>query len=478
VRRRLLLVLLAFSMLAVTAFAWPLLISTASERTQRFLLTRTADLDRIADVAQQAVLEKDEAELRAEVRAYHDLYADGMVVVDTNGVPLAAEGLSMRDPGVSAAVAAALRNQPAALPDDLRPWSDDDVLLAVPIGTDTRVSGAVVLRSSVAATAADIGRAWFLILGAAFLAAVVCVLLALLLARWVLRPLRELERGVLAVAAGRRDAHIGEHHGPRELRALAGSFNRMSDAVAEAAEQQSRLIEDASHELRSPIGRLRLTVDSLARDVSPEQEAGHDLIRTEVAELESLFGSLLDLAAADRTATELAVGTGAGDSCDATELLVERAETWLPTADRAGVRLSAPESVCPVPLALPETELKQVLDVAIDNAIKYAGRGAHVRLECEAGAGHGRVAIADDGPGLPEPDRAVATTRFWRATRDHARTGSGLGLAIAERLVTARGGTLSVLANQPRGLVVELTVPLTDPLDEDSPARPAEEALR
>ncbi len=461
-RRRLLLALLAFAVLAVTAFAWPLLMSTASERTQRFVITRTADLDRIADVAQQAVLEHDFAELRAEVRAYHDLYGDGMVVVDTTGKPLATEGLAMADPGVVDAVAAALRNQPAVLPGDLRPWSDDDVLLAVPIGTDTRVSGAAVLRSAVGTAAADIGRAWALILAAALAAAAVCVLLAFLLARWVLRPLRELEGGVLAVAAGERDAHIGERLGPRELRALAGSFNRMSAAVTTAAEQQGRLVADASHELRSPIARLRLTVDSLNRYVTPEGTAAYCRIVAEVEELESLFGSLLNLAAADRTATELAAGTGLADSCDATELLVERRETWLPAADQAGVRLSAPESELPVQLALPETELKQVLDVAIDNAIKYAGHGAHVRLDCEVAAGHGRVAIVDDGPGLPEPDRAAATTRFWRSRRDHASTGSGLGLAIAERLVTARGGTLHVLANRPRGLVVELTVPLAE----------------
>ena len=459
-RRRLLLVLLAFSVLAVTAFAWPLLMSTASERTQRFVITRTADLDRIADVAQQGVLEHDYGDLRAEVRAYHDLYGDGMVVVDTAGRPLAAEGLALTDPGVTDAVAAALRNQPAVLPEDLRPWSADDVLLAVPIGTDTRVSGAAVLRSSVDIAAADVGRSWALVLATALTAAVLCVLLALLLARWVLRPLKELEGGVLAVAAGERDAHIGEHLGPRELRALAGSFNRMSAAVTTAAEQQNRLVADASHELRSPIARLRLTVDSLHRHVMPEGEPGYHRILAEVEELESLFGSLLNLAAADRTATELAAGTGVADSCDATELLVERRETWLSAADQAGVRLSAPESELPVQLALPETELKQVLDVAIDNAIKYAGQGAHVRLDVAVADGHGRVAIADDGPGLPAPDRAVATTRFWRGRGNQGSTGSGLGLAIADRLVTARGGTLHVLANQPRGLVVELTVPL------------------
>jgi signal transduction histidine kinase len=460
VRKRLLIVLLAFSALAVTAFAWPLLTSTAAKRTQDFLIARTAELDRIAAIAQQGVLDGDFAELKAEVHAYHQIYADGLLVVDNTRAPLAAEGLTGRDPGVRAAVDNALKNQPAELPEDLRPWSAEHALLAVPIGTDTRVSGAVVLRSSVATTAEDIGFAWLRVLVAAVAAAVVCVLLALLLARWVLRPLRELERGVNAVAAGERDAHIGDRLGPRELRSLAGSFNNMAAAVTAAAEQQSRLVADASHELRNPIARLRLTVDSLVPYVSTAGDTAYGRIVAEVRELESLSNGLLDLAAADHTATELAAGTGVTDSCDATELLVERRETWLPAAAEAGVELSVPDTVCPVQLALSEIELKQVLDVAIDNAIKYAGSGAHDRLDCAAGAGRGRVAIADDGPGLPAAELAVATTRFWRSRRHHGGTGSGLGLAIAERLVTARGGTFRLRGNRPRGLVVELTVPL------------------
>jgi signal transduction histidine kinase len=398
--------------------------------------------------------------LRAEVGAYHQLYADGLLVVDESGDRLAGAGLDREDAGVTRAIGEALKNQPAALPSDLRPWSSEPVLLAVPIGIDTQVAGAVVLRSSVRSAAADIGGAWLVVLAAALAAAVVCVLLALLLARWVLRPLRELERGVRAVAAGERDAHIGDRLGPRELRALAGSFNQMAETVTEAAEQQSRLVADASHELRNPVARLRLTVDSLVPYVTHAGQEPYGRIVAEVDELESLAGGLLDLAAADHTATEIAAGNGMTDSCDAIELLVERRETWLPAADRAGVRLSVPDSVCAVQLALSEIELKQVLDVAIDNAIKYAGAGAHVRLDCTAGADRGRVAIADDGPGMPDAELAIATTRFWRARRHHGGSGSGLGLAIAERLVTARGGTFLLRANAPRGLVVELTMPL------------------
>lgn len=459
-RRRLLVVLLVFSALAVTAFAWPLLLSTAAERTQGFLISRTADLARIAAIAQHALPANDMPDLLAEVRAYHRLYADDLLVVDTARTPRVAQGLRRTDPGVAEAIDRALKNHPAAPPDDLRPWSTEEVLLAMPIGTDTRVSGAVVLRSSVRGAAADVGVTWARVLAAALGAGVVCALLALLLARWVLRPLRELERGVRAVAAGERGAHIGDRLGPRELRTLAGAFNVMAAAVTAAMEQQRRLVADASHELRGPIARLRLTVDSLVRYVMPAGHGTYGRIVAEVEELESLSNGLLDLAAADRTATELAAGAGVADGCDATELLVERRETWLSAAEQAGIRLSAPESVHAVPLALPEIELKQVLDVAIDNALKYAGTGAHVRLGCEVAAGHGRVVIADDGPGLPEAELTVATTRFWRSRRHQGGTGSGLGLAIAERLVTARGGTFRVRANRPHGLVVELSVPL------------------
>jgi signal transduction histidine kinase len=379
------------------------------------------------------------------------------------------------DPDVSAAITHALKNQPVMSPGDLRPWSSDPVLLARPVGTETRVTGAVVLRSSVQDAAADIATTWFTILLVALAATVGCGLLALWLPRWILRPLAELERGVLAVTAGQRDARIDERHGPPELRVLASSFNRMSEAVAESAAQQRRLVAesaaqqrrlvaDASHELRSPIARLRLPVDSLAEHVMPGGYEAYDRIMAEVEELQSLSSSLLDLANADRIATELAAGASAGvnDSCDAMELLVERREAWLPAARHAGIRLDCPDSTVPVRLGCPEIELKQVLDAGIDNAIRYAGAGSQVRLECTAVSGQGRVAIVDNGPGLSPQELPKATTRFWRSRRHHAETGSGLGLAIAERLVTTRGGTLAIYANNPRGLIVECILPLVE----------------
>ncbi|MGH4008205.1 MAG: HAMP domain-containing protein [Pseudonocardiaceae bacterium] len=265
-RRRLLVVLLTFAAVAVTGFALPLLSSTAAERTQRLLIDRTAALDRFAVLAQQAVITGDPAALIEEANAYADLYQEEVLILDRQRREIVAAGnITPFDPRLKPLIDGALRNEPGQPLPQLRPWSAGDVVLTRPVGTGTRIAGVVALRISVTAAAADVARSWTLILGGALFAAVGFVLLALVVARWVLRPLAELERGVLAVAAGRQGAHVAPGGGPPELRALTASFNQMSDAVAAAADQERQLVADASHQLRNPMAALRLRVDAGAQ---------------------------------------------------------------------------------------------------------------------------------------------------------------------------------------------------------------------
>jgi signal transduction histidine kinase len=90
--------------------------------------------------------------------------------------------------------------------------------------------------------------------------------------------------------------------------------------------------------------------------------------------------------------------------------------------------------------------------------VKYAGRGATVEVAASSDGGRARLEIRDDGPGLPAEHLRQATQRFWRAPGSSAR-GSGLGLPIAERLVTARGGSLHVTSPPGAGLVVSIELP-------------------
>lgn len=443
-RRRLLAVLLAFAVLAVAGFAVPLLLSTAANRTQQFVLSRTADAARFAALAQE-----NRAQLVTEVAAHTTLYGDGVVVVDARRRVVIEAGMRATDPDVAAAIDAALRNQPRQAPHDLRPWSDGGVLFAQAVGTGTSVTGAVVLRSSVARAVADIRFRWAVVLLAALLAAAACVLLVLRIASWLLRPVAQLADGVHAVAAGRERTHVDVATGPPELRGLAEEFNQMSDALAESAGRQRQLVADASHQLRNPLAALRLRIDTLAAT-----DPAYDPMVRELDRLEALLDGMLTLASADSMATDLAA-SATDATCDAATVLADRVEAWQEAADAASVHLEG-ESPPTLPVHCAESELAQVLDVVLDNAIKYAGEGATVHWSHRRTDTETTLAIDDDGPGVPGEHLQRLTERFWRATT--ATPGSGLGLAIAERLTTAHGGHLTVRRGDRGGLAVDITL--------------------
>ncbi|MDT7804538.1 MAG: hypothetical protein QOI78_7971 [Actinomycetota bacterium] len=458
-RTRLLVVLVALALAVVAAFAVPLLLSTAEQRTQELVISRTADVDRFVVLAQQAVDTRDPAALNADATRYADLYGEGVVIVDARRLPLVqAGGLTAADPAVHALVEATMRNEPGPRLDRLGPLSTEPAYFARPVGTGTRVAGVVVLRASVTAAAADVAARWGTIAAGALLVAVVFVLLAVLLARWMVRPLHELETGVLAVAAGHR-AHVPERAGPQELRSLAAEVNRMSEAVLEAADQQHRLVADASHQLRNPMAALRLRVDSLAGQA---EGATYRATVAEVERLEKLLDGLLALALAESTATRVAAGA-ADEPCDLAAVLAERVDAWRPAADDAGSALVPPPGHAePVTVRCPEGELAQILDVLLDNAVHYAGRGAKITTDWEAGAETATLVVRDDGPGLSTEDRARATERFWRAGGEGAPRGTGLGLAIAHQQVRTRGGVLELRQAEPHGLEVRVTLPLVE----------------
>jgi signal transduction histidine kinase len=459
-------VLVAFALAVVAAFALPLLATTAEQRTQQLVIARSSDVDRFVVLAQQAVDSGDPAALAAESSRYAELYSEAVVVVDARRMPLVQTlGMSAAEPAVHALVEATMRNEHSPQFPTVGPWSKDSVLLARPVGTGTRVAGVVVLRASVAAAAADISARWGVITAAALLVAAVFVLLAILLARWIVRPLHELEDGVLAVTAGKR-AQVAAKAGPRELRSLAHSFNRMSDTVVAASEQQRRLVADASHQLRNPMAALRLRVDSLTARVDQDGQRAYHATVAEVERLESLLDGLLALALAESTATRLAAGESEPEPGDLPTIVAERVDAWRPAAEQAGARLLTCDGHRgPVLVGCPESDLAQILDVLLDNAVHYAGAGAHiqVRWDSDEDAGVAKLIVSDDGPGLSAEDRARATQRFWRAGDDGAPRGTGLGLAIAQRQVVARGGTLELRPVRPTGLAVWITLPLAGP---------------
>ncbi|MFF8352574.1 ATP-binding protein [Streptomyces chartreusis] len=460
-RTRVLTVVLAFAVLAVAGFAVPLLGVTATQRTEQLVAARTGDLDRFAGLAAQAAESGDTGALTAEVRRYAELYGEAVVVVDARRAPVVqAGGLHAADPVVARLVDAALRNQRVSPGGTLRPWSRGDRLLARPVGTGTRVSGAVVLRASVRAAADDIALRWALVLAGAGLFAVACVLLARAATRWVVRPLHHLDRAVGALAAGLPAEHA-RAGGPPELRQLATGFNRMADAVTTALEQQRRLVADTSHQLRNPLAALRLRIDSLQLRLPDSATRTYTGVTGELERMEHLLDDLLALANAEHRAGELAVTDAPEACCDATGVAEAQVQLWQPVAEQAGVRLDHARGRV-VRMACTEGELAQVADILLDNAIKYAGSGARVGTRCFTEGPHAVFEVRDDGPGLGTAELPQAGTRFWRSERHRDVRGSGLGLAIAEQLVAGRGGHVEFASAEPHGLRVRVVLPRAD----------------
>lgn len=474
-RRRLLIALTVFAALAVLAFAVPLSLTAATSRTQQLVLGRSGDADRFATLADAAGSAGGVRALADEVTRYHELYGENVLVVDARGAPIVNAGVAVDDPRIRAAVAAARRNQRPQQVDRLTPWSAPAMLVARPVGTGVQVNGAVVIEASTAAARSAIARMWALIAVGALGAMVVFVLLALVLSRWVLRPLAAMSNAVAELTATlpkpRGRAPITRRYGgPPEVRALAESVDAMATAVADSADAQHQLVADTAHAMRNPLAALTIRLDSLESAVPASAAATFRGATTEVERLTALLDDLLQLAVAEAPASFGTVAC-AEEHCDPAQVAADRVDAWTSAFDDAGIRLTAtPTDDSPtatvrpgpgadrVEAAISAAALAQILDVALSNSCRYAGSGAHTIVGVTAGPDGVTVRVADDGPGAAPDELDRLTARFFRGSTA-AAGGTGLGLSIAQALAKARGGTLSVEAVHPHGLAVLVRVP-------------------
>ncbi|GAB4586099.1 sensor histidine kinase [Nocardia sp. IFM 10818] len=460
-RRRLLIALTVFSTLAVLAFAVPLCLTAATSRTQELVLGRTGDADRFAALTVTANAVGDRRALVMEIDHYHDLYGEPVLVVDARGVPIVNAGVDAADPVVTAALSAARRNQRAAAVGRLSPWSPDTVLIARPVGSDAHVDGAVLIGASTADARTDITYIWTIVAVGALLAMAVFTALALVLSRWVLRPLAGLSTAVAELTASlptpRTPAAVTRRHGgPPELRAVAESVDTMAAAVRDSAAAQRRLVDDTAHAMRNPLAALTIRLDSLEPAIPAHAAATFHGATREVERLTALLDGLLTLAVAEAHDFDPA-RPPATESCDAVQVVQDRIDAWQTAYERAEMTLAA--EFQPAEAAISADALAQILDVALSNSCRYAGAGAHTRVTVAARDGRVVLTVADNGSGVPAAELPELTTRFYRGAAAAGIGGSGLGLPIAAALTAARNGRLTVESGEPHGVAVVVDLP-------------------
>jgi signal transduction histidine kinase len=434
VTRRLLLGYLGVTLFVLLSLEVPL--GVQNQRTERHDLTARVSHDATvlsadAEDAVQAPTRKQLKALAAVSSAYATPTGARVVIVDRRGSALidtsgrvhGAESFASR-PEIAAALAG---RYPSGVRTS-KTLHERLLYVAVPIASGGKVHGAVRITYPLSAVDARVHRYWLILalIGVVVLAGAAVVGLGL--SRFVTRPLRRLEQAAAAVGEGQLDVRAPEGEGPPEVRSLAAVFNETVATLARLLRSQGEFVADASHELRTPLTALRLRLESLPP--GPDRDAA----LRETDRLRDLVSGLLALARAD-------AGREPPERVDATALLRERVETWLPLADEQEVALVA-QLDGPLAVRAAPGRLAQVLDNLLSNALEASPAGGTVTLSAVAAAPWVELHLADQGPGLTPEQRARAFDRFWRAGSGGG--GSGLGLAIVGRLVAADEGEVEL----------------------------------
>lgn len=442
-----------------------ILTSASRELTQELQINRAASLNRLAQVAFDASSDGDTARLQRDMDTYSGLYGEGIVVRVQQSM-LRSGGLDGDRADVAAALSQARLNVNGTSLAPIEPFGAGSQLVFRPFGSASQVLGAVVLEVDLDAARQKLRERWLLVGAAALALAAVLLLGAARLTGWVLRPVLRLDSAVTELERTGRAGRLPED-GPPELRQLGRSFTAMAGTLTASLDSQRQLIADTSHQLRNPVGALRLRMDLLQLELATARERGAaDSVMAELERVEEILDGVLKLAAAEHRSSEDAARPFSGparppaQTMDPYPVLQGEVERALPAAERAGCRLVlAPP---PVPSALVgchPAELAQMVAELLNNAVKYAP-AATVTACLRVEPGTAVVEISDDGPGLSAPDRAAAATRFWRAAQHSAVRGTGLGITIVGELAAANGGRLVLAAVEPHGLAVRLEFPV------------------
>jgi two-component system sensor histidine kinase TctE len=244
---------------------------------------------------------------------------------------------------------------------------------------------------------------------------------------------------------------------PEEVRALAKAINTLLAEVQESVSAQKRFINDAAHQLRTPLAGLKSQTElALNQTDEPELKARLQLVHQSAARSAHLVNQLLALARAEPNATAEQGKT----RFDIRKLAAELCAELVPKAIAHGIDLGfGDDNAAHEPLYVMGHPLllREALSNLVDNAIRYAGRGKVVTVNVTPEQAQAVVTVEDNGPGLDLADRERVFQRFVRATYDG--NGCGLGLAIAREIVARHGGTVMLDAAEPQGVRAVIRLP-------------------
>ncbi|MHA1564989.1 MAG: HAMP domain-containing sensor histidine kinase [Alphaproteobacteria bacterium] len=291
-----------------------------------------------------------------------------------------------------------------------------------------------------------------------------------LLAGYLIRPLRQLQVASRRLGAGERGVRVAQAVGRRrdEIGELGTEFNHMAAQLERSMDAQAALLRDVSHELRSPLARLRVALD-LARRRAGGAQAELDRIDLEAGRLDALIGQLLEMIR--MRAGDQPVAREAIDLAALLAGIVDDAD-FEAAADDRSVHSVESDGGPPVSLQGDGVLLGRAFENIIRNGVLHTAENTAVEVTVSRGGAKGGeggggdwvvVAVRDHGPGVPEAVLTRLFDPFFRVeeARDRATGGHGLGLAIAREAVRLHGGEIWAENAEAGGLRVSVRLPVS-----------------
>lgn len=282
------------------------------------------------------------------------------------------------------------------------------------------------------------------------LVSVLCLLLTLasfptlgayLIDRRIDGPLKRLARAAAGIERGERPAPVAIG-GPAELATVAVAFNHMAAALAAMEAQRAEMLAGISHDIRTPLTKLRMAIAAPESIDAPVASAERF-----VEEIDAIVQQFIDFArgADDEAAVD----------CDLNEMVGQLAADYVGLGTVFSLELQALP-----PLVLRPVSMQRLLMNLMQNAVRYGGTALSVRSAVR----HDMVmlAVEDRGPGVPAETLALLTQPFRRGVHADAQGGAGLGLAIADRIARQSGGRLELRLRRSGGFSAMLWLPLPD----------------
>ena len=283
----------------------------------------------------------------------------------------------------------------------------------------------------------DVTLEW---IGWGALTLVLSLIAAWLIASRIAGPLSDLAKAARLVGGGMTPEPLAEK-GPRELRTVAAAFNRMTSDLASMERERAMVLAGISHDLRTPLSRLRL-----ALEMSRGEPSIIEGMSADIDEIDQVIGQFLDFARGEIERRE---------TTDLDALVRDVAEHYARLGKN--VRIAAAPAAGKLPLT--RVGMRRAIMNLVDNALRYAGEPVEIATRREGS--HALVEVLDRGPGIPRGESERLKRPFTRLRESRGGSGgAGLGLAIVERVARAHGGTLDLHERHGGGLSARISLSL------------------